>query len=122
MVRIAWLGAVLCGAPQWYGNRARAEVLATAAAVSFAPSVAAWALPEISRADVMDDGQWLGGDSSIAGLPYEVDVPPVDDTRSPGGVWIPILGVILAGIAWRYFQSEHYRVLYDRLYGPLNDF
>jgi hypothetical protein len=122
IVRIACLGAVLCSAPQWYGNRARAEVLSTPAAISFAPGIAAWVLPEIPRGDVVDDNQWLGQDLSLTGLPYGVDVPPVDDTPSPGGVWIPILGVILAGIAWRYFQSEHYRALYDRLYGPLNDF
>ena len=45
------------------------------------------------------------------------DDPPISD-----GAWLPILGVILAGLIWRYFQSPAYGALYRRLFGPLHEY
>jgi hypothetical protein len=83
--------------------------------VSFAPRLAESLLPDLPPRD--DAGDWLAFGDGAESLPVTLDDPPVSD-----GVWIPILGVMLAGLAWRYFQSPGYSALYDRLFGPLREY
>jgi hypothetical protein len=104
-------GVLACGRD---GQAAPIQISAPSAA--FGPSFAEpLSQPDFPARD--GAGDWLALGDGAERLPTTLDDPPVSD-----GVWAPILGVILAGLIWRYFQSPTYSTLYRRLFGPLREY
>lgn len=114
--QLAFWMALAAGLAGGFGAQAaQIEPPARAPAVSFAPRLAESLLPDLPARN--DAGDWIAFGDGAGSLPATLDDPPVYD-----GAWIPILGVMLAGLIWRYFQSPAYSTLYNRLFGPLREY
>jgi hypothetical protein len=114
--RFTLWAALAAGLAGGFGARAaQIELPARTPAGTFAPGIAESLLPDLPARDGASD--WIAFGDEAESLPVTLDDPPVSD-----GVWVPILGVMLAGLAWRYFQSPAYSALYDRLFGPLREY
>jgi hypothetical protein len=110
-MRAAGLALMALGLAGAWGNRALAEGIA-APEDSFASQIVAWMLPPAPAGNVDP------GDPQI----LDRDRQPLGGAPDRGGIWFPILGVLVAGLLWKYLQSPQYKATYERIYGPLSDY
>ena len=114
-LRVVCLAALLLPAAGMFAQPLRAEALdteETSFSTRASNTVASWVLPDLPGAF----------ESSFHTVTVETGASAVEDVPEREPLWIPILAVILAGIIFRYIQSEQFRALYDQVYGPLIDY
>jgi hypothetical protein len=77
----------------------------------------------LPSSDASREDGLAGKDAGLSGdLEANTDHPIVAEPSAGESLLLPILAIVLAGAVWRFYTSPEYRELYDRLYGPLNQY